>query len=517
MAGSTRSTVALVAAAVLVAGLTTVIVLVRAGGDPADAATWPITWELRSSDNGVLFQFMQDVVAGRPLDWSFSPQVFVFPELPISALAFALSGGSIAVFYVVVAALQNVLLLLALVALARVLFPDHGAAAAVLRGSIALLPLLVFPLIGTSWILSFHLAPTYYIGMYLALLAAPVVVLARHRPARIVLGVALAVTAASNPLALLFAAPGTAAALLLLVIRRGWRRAREPVVTVGGLLVLALLLRLLFTPLQGTSPFTYVDAEVFAGRLAAIGPYYAFQARDPAAAFILGGGVVLAVGCLAGAVLAAARYLRGGPHPDRRLLAVVMLGMIPLGGLAATYLMMITHYYYFWPVLILPWVLALLAVPRFAHAPAVVAGAGALLVVAVSTGLPSQLTQVDRYLTFRTDETVCLDESVPGATGYATFSDARRLSLPSHTGVRLIQLTTDLDPNTWLTNRAYARTEPGSFFYVNGSGDELELDTGRLADLFGEPDREIGCSGTQRILVYDDPAKLERIATHYRG
>ena len=98
--------------------------LIRAGGDPADAATWPITWELRSSDNGPLFQFLQDVVAGRPLDWSFSPQVFVFPELPISAIAFAVTGGSIYGYYLVVAMLNNALLFLVLVGLARVLFRD---------------------------------------------------------------------------------------------------------------------------------------------------------------------------------------------------------------------------------------------------------------------------------------------------------------------------------------------------------------------------------------------------------
>ena len=79
----------------------------RAGGDPGDAATWPIQWELRSSDNGPLFQFLQDVVAGRPLDWSFSPQVFVFPELPISAIAFLVAGGSIYTYYLLVAVLNN--------------------------------------------------------------------------------------------------------------------------------------------------------------------------------------------------------------------------------------------------------------------------------------------------------------------------------------------------------------------------------------------------------------------------
>jgi hypothetical protein len=91
---STRRAVSLLGAAAIVAALTALVFLIRAGGDPMDAATWPIQWELRSSDNGPLFQFLQDVVAGRPLDWSFSPQVFVFPELPISAIAFVVTGGA---------------------------------------------------------------------------------------------------------------------------------------------------------------------------------------------------------------------------------------------------------------------------------------------------------------------------------------------------------------------------------------------------------------------------------------
>src|SRR5690606_33624670 len=110
VSASTRSVLAVVGAALVVAALTALVFVVRAGGDPVDAATWPITWELRSSDNGTLFQVMQDAVAGRPLDWSFSPQVFVFPELPLSALAFAVSGGSLYLYYLVVAVVANVLL-----------------------------------------------------------------------------------------------------------------------------------------------------------------------------------------------------------------------------------------------------------------------------------------------------------------------------------------------------------------------------------------------------------------------
>ncbi len=365
MGGSTpRARLGVVVAAAVVGALAAVVFLIRAGGDPADAATWPITWELRSSDNGPLFQLMQDVVAGRTLDWSFSPQVFVFPELPLSAVAFAIAAGDIYRYYLVVAALNVTALFLALLALVRVLRRDEALGAAVLRAGIATLPLLILPLIGTSWIMSFHLAPTYYVGMYLALIAAPVLLLARTTTVRVAIGIALALTIASNPLTLVFAGPGLALVLLLGMRRAGWRSVRRPALWGGGVLVFAGALRLFFSPLQGTSPLTYVDVDVFRGRLDAIWPYYAFQARDPAAGVILALGVALAVACLAAGVLAAIAWARAKAEPDVSLLAVSYLGLVPLGGLAATSVALITHYYYFWPVLILPFALVLLALPR---------------------------------------------------------------------------------------------------------------------------------------------------------
>lgn len=511
MGGSIRKTLLVAAVALVIAGLTALVFLIRAGGDPADAATWPITWELRSSDNGTLYQFLQDVVAGRPLDWSFSPQVFVFPELPISALAFVVTGGSVYGYYLVVAILNNVLLFLVLVGLASVIFRD----APVSRASLAMLPLLVLPLIGTSWILSFHLAPTYYLGMYAALLAAPLLVLSSSRAVQVSVGIALALTGASDPLALVFAAPGTAVALVLLLVRRGRRAARLPVMLVAGTLVVAFLLRLAFTPLQGTSPLTYIDPQVFATRLSQLGPYYAFQAHDPAAAVILTTGAVLAVACLGAAVVAAVLYVRRAYHGDGRLLGLVYLGIVPLGGLAATFILLITHYLYFWPVLILPFVLVLLAMPRPALPALIASGAAMVFATALGTGLTSNLGSAHAYFGYRTAETVCLDTWATGKLGYGTFSDARRLSLPSETGFRLIQIESSGEPSHWLTNRAYSTSEAGIFFYVNGVGDELPIDTGLLVQRFGEPDDVRACSPMQEVWTYTDPAKRERIAGFY--
>jgi hypothetical protein len=110
---------------------------------------------------------------------------------------------------------------------------------------------------------------------------------------------------------------------------------------------------------------------------------------------------------------------------------------------------------------------------------------------------------------------MCLDDAVPGQLGYATFSDARRLSLPSATGMRLIQIEHGLEPSHWLTNRAYSTTEAGTFFYVNGHGDELAIERDRLAEEFGEPDRIVSCDDAQDVLIYEQPSKRARIAAFY--
>ena len=499
------------AGALAVGMLTTLVFLVRAGGHPDAASTWPIQWELRSSDNGVLFQFFQDGAAGRPLDWSFSPQVFVVPELPLSGLAFVVAAGDVYVYYLVVAALHGAGMFLAVFALVRVLLPGEG----VLRAVVASTPLVVLPLVGTSWILSFPLAPSYYAGEYAALLLAPVLVLARTRAAKIAVAGLLALTIASNPLTLVFAGAGGAAALLVALARTGPRPLARPALWVGATLAFAAGARVAMSPLQGASPLAYIDLERFRGRLDGLRQYYAFELREPATAVVLVTGAVLAVACLAAAIVATVVVVRRRERADRRLVAVVYLGVVPLGGLAATFVALITHYYYLWPVLVLPFVLVLLAVPRGVLREAAVAAAGLLVVVGIVTGALGNLPAAVGYFGFRNAETRCLDAAVPGELGYATFSDARRLSLPSDTGVRLVPILPDGAPNTWMANRATARTEVGSFFYVNGRGDELALDVDLLRARFGEPDSVYVCADDQAVWRYDDADARDRIAEFY--
>ncbi len=85
----TRRVLWIAGAALLIAAVTALFFLMRAGD--SGATNWPETFELRSSDNGVLFQFSQDVFSGRALDWRFSPQVYVFPKIPDSLLEYLLA------------------------------------------------------------------------------------------------------------------------------------------------------------------------------------------------------------------------------------------------------------------------------------------------------------------------------------------------------------------------------------------------------------------------------------------
>ncbi|MDQ1571078.1 MAG: hypothetical protein QOF79_1752 [Actinomycetota bacterium] len=503
------------AAALLVAALTALVFLVRAG-DPG-VTNWPITWELRSSDNGVLFQFAQDVFTGRSLDWSFSPQVFVFPEIPISLVAYLLAGGTVQLYYVLVAAINNALLFLGLFALIRYLFPRDTPGLRLARAGVATFPLLLLPLIGTTWLFSYHLAPTYYFGMYLMILIAPTMLLTRRRWVRVVLAVALALTGASNPLAFVFVVPAFVVVLLIRGFSSGWRCVWRPAVWGGGVLVVALLIRLVFfSRLQGGSPLAYIDTTIFSGRVATVFVYFRAQLADPTTATILILGALAAVAGLVIATIVAVRTIRRR-NPSARSMTVLYFALVPVAGLAATAALIITDYLYFWPVLVAPLVFILLPVPRAWVRWSLPVVAAALVATVFLTGGVPNLAAASGYFDYRSPETRCLDSKLPpGITvGYSTFSDARRLELTSSRHFRLIQLKSSGVRAYWLTNRDYAQDSVGRFFYINDVGDEPPISTSYIESHFGQPDRQFTCAPGQTVLIYDAPQKLAKIKARY--
>jgi hypothetical protein len=503
-------------AAVAIAAITALIFLIRAG-DPG-ATNWPVDFELRSSDNGVLYQFSQDVFAGRALDWSFSPQVFVFPEIPISLLAYLLAGGTVQLYYLLIAAIYSALLYLGLFAVVGQLYRNETLFSQMIRSGVAMLPVLLLPLIGTTWLFEYSLAPTYYFGMYLLIVGAPLLFLVRPLSARIAIGIAIALTAASNPLALVFTVPAFVCVLLIRGIASGFRSVGRPVAWAAGTILLAFLVRVIFFGrLQGTSPFTYVSTTLFTGRIEVIQAYLQSLLGDAVTAVVLAAAVVLLVGGFTLAVVLAARMLRRR-LPGRAGSSVAMYyALVPMTGLAGTLVLLITDYLYLWPMIILPLILLLLPLPRRWIPWAASIAVGALVVAGSVTGGATNLARVSTYFAYRSPETRCLDSKLPeGMTvGYATFSDARRIELTSHRGIRLIQLKSSGVRAYWLTNRDYARDNVGRFFYINAHGDEPAISVSYLERHFGKPDSSFACAPGQNVLIYSQPSKLAKIKARY--
>jgi hypothetical protein len=509
--------VATVIAATLVVAAVTVVVFLLCAGNPT-GADWPISFELRSSDNGVLFQFSQDVFDGRALDWSFSPQVFVFPEIPISLVAYALAGGTVQLYYLLVAALNASLLYLGVLAVLNNLYSTEPLFRRLLRAGIALLPILLLPLFGSTWLFEYPLAPTYYFGMYLMILIAPMLFLQCGRPAKIVLGIGIALTAAANPLALVFTIPAFVCVLVIKAISGGIRSITRPSAWAGAAIVLALAIRLtLFGRLQGTSPFSYVSSVLFAGRLDVINGYLQSLLGSADSAIVLGLGTVLLAAGLIVAIVLAVRMIRGSLSDRGAPLVALYYSLVPITGLAGTLVLLITDYLYLWPVVILPLVLVLMPLPRRWVPWVAVAGAAGLVVAGVFTGISVTPASVAGYFSYRSAETQCLDARLPSGmtVGYATFSDARRIELTSRRGIRLIQLKSSGVRAYWLTNRDYARDSVGRFFYINEHGDEPAISVPYLERHFGSPDSSFSCAPGQRVLIYTSGSKLAKIKARY--
>ncbi|HEX3678439.1 MAG TPA: hypothetical protein VHU90_01825, partial [Galbitalea sp.] len=463
-------------------------------------------------------QFALDVFGGRPLDWSFSPQVFVFPEIPISLTAYLLAGGTIQAYYLVVAILNSALLFLALVSVIRYLYSGESLRRRLARAAVAMFPLLLLPLLGTTWLFEYQFAPTYYFGMYLMILLAPLLFLGCTRPVKVVVGVGIVLTAASNPLALVFTVPALACVFIVLGAASGFRTVLRPAVGAAGIVALALLIRFVFFGrLQGASPFAYMSTSIFSGRLQAVVSYVASLLGDPMSAVVVLLGTVFALTGLAVAVIFSVRIIRHRPQ-DRTVPAVALYyGLVPIAGLAGTLALIITDYLYLWPVVILPLVLVLLPLPRHWVPWAAAIAAVALLVTGAVTGAADNLGRVSDYFSYRSAETQCLDSRLPAGmtVGYSTFSDARRIELTSHRGVRLIQLKSSGVRAYWLTNRDYARDSVGSFFYINSRGDEPPISVSYLESHFGQPDSSFTCGPGETVLIYTQPAKLAKIKARY--
>lgn len=510
-----------VAAFLFVAALTAASYLARAGAPFGD--NWPANYNLTSSDNGILFQFAHDLFSGFTLDWSFSPQVYVFPEIPLSLIAYLLSGATLTWYFVWVAVINVLLMFAALWWLAHLLF-GGSREESLLRAFIATLPLIALPLLAQQSMYLFHLAPTYYYGMYLFGFLLPAALLAPQRWARILVLAGWTLTGAADPLLFAMTLPGALLALFVLFLKRG-RRGAFPrlLLALGTATALGLALRfLVFSAIAGTNPTNYISASRAAGRVRGIYSTFRTGFTEGVDPWLLVLTCSALLACGLALVFVLRRYLGAGDtvsRDDRVVLAQVYLTSLPFLGALAMYLILAVHIYYLWFGVVGSIVIAALLLPR-PRALRLTAGIGAgVVAVCAAIGLLSGSFTEPRYFGYQSDLARCLDRLVPGEVGYSTFSDGRSNGLVTTSGVHLVAVNPDLSPNFWLTNRAYSKELVGTFILVNPDTAEPPLEPAVIIERWGEPDAVASC-GTAEIWSYDSVAAQERLSewfARYQG
>jgi hypothetical protein len=485
----------------VVIGLTLAVFLARAGAPFAQ--NWPASYHLTSSDNSILFQFVHDLLTGMTMDWSFSPQVYVFPEIPISLVAYLLAGGNLAWYFVVVALINNALLFAAIWWLTALLF-GGSLPQQLLRAFIAASPLFLFPLLNTHWMYLFHLAPTYYFGMYLFGLLLPAALLSPKLWARILVLAGWMLAGAVSPLVTAMTLPGIAIVFLVTLLRHKWSRALwQPMAAVGIALVGVGLLRVLvFEKMAAATPLSYIGDNYAISRIVQVydnfnGGFqrgfdpilYAISLASTAFTLVL---LVVFVRRMFTRKNIGKTTSTGAGTDLARLQAGIYLTAFPvMGGIAMTAIFAI-DFYYLWPMFVGSVVLSLLLLPEvIAFRERVVRIVAACLAGAMGLGAGVVIAQGDysdnRYFGYRSALTKCLDQFVPGQVGYATFSDARSSALPSYSGVELIAVNAQLGPSFWLANRAQSREHTGTFVLINPQTTESPITKDAVTAKLGKP------------------------------
>jgi len=499
----TRALAWIVGAFVAVLGLTLAVYLARAGMPYAQ--NWPASYNFASSDNSILFQFAHDVFTGMTLDWSFSPQVYVFPEIPISLLAYLVAGGSFAWYFVVVALINMALLFAAVWWLTALLF-GGTLPQQLMRAFIAATPLIAFPLLNTHWMYLFHLAPTYYFGMYLFGLLLPAALLSPHRWARALVLAGWMLAGAVSPLVTAMTLPGLAIMIFVTFLRDRRSKLLWHQITMVGIALagVALLRVLVFEKMAAATPFSYIGDNYALSRIVQMYDNFngGFQRGfDPVLYSISLAATAFTVVLL---IVFIRRMFTRKPEGGElsHLQAGIYLTAFPtMGGIAMTAIFAI-DFYYLWPLFVGSVVISLLLLPEvvrwrervvrivaFSLAGVIALGAGIMM----AQGNYSE----NRYFGYRSTLTTCLDEFVPGQVGYATFSDARSSALTSYSGVELIAVNAQLGPSFWLANRAQSREHTGSFVLINPKTTENPITKDAVTAKLGKPVAVYPCDAAE--------------------
>ena len=502
--------------AMIFIGLATFLIFLNRAGS-SSLNNWPTNWDLSNSDNSILFQFSQDIFKARNLSWNFSPQVYIFPEIPISILSYALALGNVYIYFIFVAIINNCLLFLILLALTRTIYSRARYIDQIFGALLASMPLLLLPLLGSNQIFSYQLAPTYYFGAYLMALATPLIFYLRNTKYRLITSILYCLTAASNPLLIVFSVPS----LLLIIVSKYFKNGLKGIyritLEVLALISISMLIRrIFFSGFVGTSPSNYISIDLFAKRLHGIKGFVKYGFNNRLDHYLISCCVIALFISAILTLFYMRRYLMNKKFGEKYL-SLIYINAIPVATLISIISLTIINILYLWPILVLPSIIILIQIPRRFIRKTLLIFTFFTIALLI---LPNSIRRTEHsviYFNFKTPIAYCLDSKLPKnqSVGYATYSDAREAEITTNRNILLVQLLPLTNLNTWLTNKDYARDYTGTFFIINTKGAEIPINSESVIQLFGPPNKIIKCSQSVYIMDYTSKDAIINIRKHY--
>lgn len=506
---------------VIFIGTATALIFISRAGEPM-ANNWPVSWDLINSDNGVLYQLSDDIFSGKKLDWSFSPQVYIFPEIPISLLSYGLAGGNVYAYFILVAILNNIIFFISIFLLLRFIYSSKSFKQNLLHSVLSTLPLVILPLITSNTLFAYHLAPTYYFGSYLLILAMPYILFGNNKLKKSILATIFAFTAASNPLLLAFCLPATILVFIIMYFKIGFKHLIKPATYLLVTLLASIAIRfVLFSNLVGTSPENYLSIALFEKHLRGI--VLLLQSVDVGKRNIFTFSIGFA-SLLVSAVMGlfySRKYLKAkGSQNEVRYASLTYINFVPISAFVGLYLTTSINTLYLWPIIVMPIIFVLMSIESTKLIKPVLFIQLAILVVLLAR--PSNIVKMKNlnstYFNYRSEITKCLDQNLPEnhKIGYATFSDSRPITITSKRNITLVPILSHANPSNWLSNKRYSSDSPGSFFVINLAGDETPILKTAVEAKFGPADSSFNCSKDIEVFLYNDQSDLLKIKMYYQ-
>jgi dolichol-phosphate mannosyltransferase len=504
--------------AAVVAGFAvlTALTFLYMAGNPDPNKNWPVNFELSYMDNPFLWIMARDVSDGARILFESSGQAFLFPEIPVSLVAYWLSDGSIHWYYLVVATINNTLLFLLIFLIVNNLFYRESFANRLFRTVVSTLPLIVAMFATKSLIYYLHLAPTYNFDLYFGIFLLPFILSTKRKRSRIIATILFVMTAMSNMLTIVFTLPVVFVVAIVVFMKYGIKRVL-PILTWATISVaLAGVLNYIFFKIQHgismpfsihTSSKQYIDFYAVGDRMDLVVNNLE-QAANGNRPMIISMFAILA--CMMLALYYARVYFRSDRKTNATIgtIAKMSLALLPIAGTISAYMLTLLYDYYMWPAIVGSIIVCLILLPPKKIVPYATFGSVIILTGSLLVSVENIAASKQRYFNYRTPITQCIDRYIPyGSYVYARNSTGKISSSQTTKNIKLVQVAPDYTPSKWLNN-IYEIDDQSTQVHFIVFDDQKNSDyrsyMNNARQLFGNPNEQYLCEDSIGEIWYFD-------------